>query len=113
MLASIFVVLLSSSASFDARDVVKVVVDDAKDLFGKDEDKERPLLLLPLFEIDDDDDKGRSMEEEDTDAFNMVVIVVLFCVRCVLLLFIASYEERAFLSCGDVSERENPKTSSH
>ena len=77
MLASI---LLSSSAS---RVVVNKARDVTVDLFP--EDKERMLLLLPLFEIDDDDDarkldKGRvSMEEEDAtvdDAFNMLIVVL-------------------------------------
>jgi hypothetical protein len=113
VLASIFVVLRSSSASFDARDV-KVVVDDAKDLFGKDEDKER----LPL-EIDDDDarklDKGRSMEEEDTtvdDAFNIMVVVVLFCAMCSCCLSLLKERNRAFSFVWRCFQRENPKTSS-
>jgi len=73
-------ILLSSSAS---RVVVnKALCDVTVDLFP--EDKERMLLLLPLFEIDDDDArklvKGRSMEEEEDstvdDAFNMLIVVL-------------------------------------
>jgi len=72
-------ILLSSSAS---RVVVNKARDVTVDLFP--EDKERMLLLLPLFEIDDDDArklvKGRSMEEEEDstvdDAFNMLIVVL-------------------------------------
>jgi len=78
------------------------------------------LLLLPLFEIDDDDArklvKGRSMEEEEDatvdDAFNIMIVVVLFCAMCssCLSLLMKSAIAR-FLLCGDVFQKS--KTSSH
>jgi len=108
-------ILLSSSAS---RVVVNKARDVTVDLFP--EDKERMLLLLPLFEIDDDDArklvKGRSMEEEEDatvdDAFNIMIVVVLFCAMCssCLSLLMKSAIAR-FLLCGDVFQKS--KTSSH